>query len=131
MTKNDVKNYLNEYRETSMIYQTYVFSLNCALDRTKSARSSYALSVREKVTQELQATEEDFIRRSERIVTLFSMISNENHRRVMQTRYIDGKNWETVMTMCNYEQSQVFNINNKCCAEIASKLNCRKFKEEL
>jgi hypothetical protein len=125
MTKKELKDYLNtSYNEIENL-KLNIRSLEYYEQRTVAFFPDY---LRKEQTRKIDGYISEDRKRLERrigqITSWSNLIHNETHRQIFIDHYINGLKWSVIEDKYHYSRSRVFEINKKCCNEIARNLVC-------
>lgn len=124
MTENELRKYLDEYREERHAVKCLVEIYDTIIEDNKRYDSIYSVRETIKLIQSYRKKElEKFHVKTATVMSWSELITNETHRQIFCDRYIKCQSWSEIYDRYFYCPSQIHHIMTKCRKEIVKK--CR------
>ena len=122
MTTEELKTYLEDFRDERQSVKHWIESLQYHYDHIKPYKEYYEVKKEMSIIQAcIKKEAEQMEKKSAVILSWSELISNETYRSIFLDRYMNNITWEDLEDKYNYCHSQIFNINRSVCSEIVSK----------
>lgn len=122
MTENELRKYLDEYREERHAVKCLVESYDCIIEEHKKYDNIYSVRENIKLIQACRKRElEKFHVKTATVMSWSELISNETYRQIFRDRYVKCLTWSEIHDRYYYCPSQYHHIMTKCRKEIVRK----------
>lgn len=122
MTKNELQEYLKNHYERQHARQVMITTLTDYLEEWKTRDYFPGLNDHHKFFHEaIDRERATMVKEAATVHAWSDLIKNDTYRAIFCDRYIYGLKWDDIEEKYHYSRSQIYEINRRCCQEIARK----------